>query len=135
MSLRVTRLPGHATMFSVEGESFGCSRTSYCDYVNSSQTPTIAGRNCPKCGLGVLERRNHQVDLAINQCGCEDFKTRKSIAQSLLTDEEIASMTQDKKDTTIRCKHLRAARAFLCGDGDALDALLQAVPQQREDGP
>lgn len=129
--MRATRLNGSATIYSVEADTLGCSRTSYCLYVTGSRTRKKEDDPCPRCHQGLLERRFHQVDIAAFQgigiCGCEAaaFKFRPILDKMNFT--QIAEAPHAARQR-LRCKHCLAARAAAIMSPENFDALLAAVP-------
>lgn len=138
--MTATLLPGSATLFSVEADTLGCSRTNHCGFTVRRGHPNHGrydGEKCPRCEGGVLEMRYHQVDVAAlsgwGRCSCENwqFKISGQLAKMTIDERTEQNAKMFQKNT---CKHIKAARAAYALPAN-LTTLLRAVAQEREDGP
>ncbi len=135
--MTATRIAHHATTWEVIGQSMDCSRAAAgCEYTTEAKK-RHPGQPCPRCGQGVLERCRYRVETtdfdAVGSCDCHDFRIKKRPTLEHMLAATRRLLPQAARQLCM-CKHIKFVRT-LQGRGDALDALLLAVPQAKEHGP
>ena len=132
----MTATPTGITTFSVTGQSLRCDRPG-CGYCGPLGVQG-AGRPCRVCAAaghtGTLVPNVYLVDLAENggvgACGCYDAQFNRQPALNRMTPPE-------RRETPVRCKHVKFVREQWClwqnKTEDELDAWLASLPDQSQE--